>query len=158
RGRRARARDRADSGRRVARWSACGLPSRRETLPRAAPATGSAPGLPRKRLAGRTGADSTTLRARTMDHFIPKRRVPVTLWSAGMDAVSAQLFLDLDPASRNHQTLLEKLDESTPFLPAVVGGEGRIHLFHKQRLLRVSPGKSVLLADVFSRGIQPWRE
>jgi len=93
-----------------------------------------------------------------MDHFIPKRRVPVTLWSAGMDAVSAQLFLDLDPASRNHQTLLEKLDESTPFLPAVVGGEGRIPLFHKQRLLRVSPGKSVLLADVFSRGIQPWRE
>ena len=93
-----------------------------------------------------------------MDLHIPKRRVPVTLWSAGLEAVPAQLFLDLDPATRNHQTLLEKLGESAPFLPASVGREGRIHLFRKRHILRVSPGRSVMLADVFSRGIRPWRE
>jgi len=93
-----------------------------------------------------------------MDHYIPKRRVPVTLWSTGLDAVSAQLFLDLDAATRCHQTILEKLDESTPFLPAAAGEQGRIHLFNKRRILRVTPGKSVMLADVFSRGFRPWRE
>ena len=30
-----------------------------------------------------------------MDHYIPKRRVAVTLWSSGLEAVAAQLFLDL---------------------------------------------------------------
>ena len=93
-----------------------------------------------------------------MDHYIPKRRVAVTLWSTGLEAVSAQLFLDLDAVTRSHQTILEKLDESTPFLPASVGGHGRIHLFNKRGLLRVTPGKSVILSDVFSRGFRPWRE
>ncbi|HEY6866888.1 MAG TPA: hypothetical protein VI792_06505 [Candidatus Eisenbacteria bacterium] len=93
-----------------------------------------------------------------MDHYIPKRRVPVTLWSTGLEAVPAQLFLDLDAVTRSHQTILEKLDESTPFLPASVGGEGRIHLFNKRRILRVTPGRSVILSDVFSRGFRPWRE
>jgi hypothetical protein len=93
-----------------------------------------------------------------MDHYIPKRRVPVTLWSTGLEAVSAQLFLDLDVVTRSHQTILEKLDESTPFLPASVGGQGRIHLFNKRGLLRVTPGKSVILSDVFSRGFRPCRE
>ena len=93
-----------------------------------------------------------------MDHYIPKRRVPVTLWSTGLDAVPAQLFLDLDPVTRCHQTILEKLDESLPFLPAAAGEQGRIHLFNKRRILRVTPGKSVILADVFSRGFRPWRE
>lgn len=93
-----------------------------------------------------------------MDHYIPKRRVPVTLWSTGLDAVAAQLFLDLDPVTRCHQTILEKLDESLPFLPAAAGDEGRIHLFNKRCILRVTPGKSVMLADVFSRGFRPWRE
>jgi hypothetical protein len=93
-----------------------------------------------------------------MDHHIPKRRVPVTLWSTGLDAVAAQLFLDLDPVTRAHQTILEKLNESVPFLPAAAGEGGRIHLFNKRRILRVTPGKSVILADVFSRGFRPWRE
>ncbi len=93
-----------------------------------------------------------------MDHYIPKRRVPVTLWSTGLEAVAAQLFLDLDAVTRSHQTVLEKLDESTPFLPAAVGGEGRIHLFNKSRILRVTPGRSVILSDVFSRGFRPCRE
>ena len=82
----------------------------------------------------------------------------VTLWSNGLEAVPAQLFLDLDAATRNHQTVLEKLNESSPFLPAAVGEEGRIHLFNKSRLMRVTPGRSVILADVFSRGFRPWRE
>ncbi len=93
-----------------------------------------------------------------MDHYIPKRRVAVTLWSSGLEAVAAQLFLDLDPATRNHQTVLEKLNESSPFLPAAVGEEGRIHLFNKRLILRVTPARSVILADVFSRGFRPWRE
>ena len=93
-----------------------------------------------------------------MDHYIPKRRVPVTLWSTGLEAVAAQLFLDLDPATRCHQTILAKLDESSPFLPAAVGEEGRIHLFNKRRILRMTPGRGAILADVFSRGFHPWRE
>src|SRR5258705_2489623 len=93
-----------------------------------------------------------------MDHHVPKRRVPVTLWSTGLDAVAAQLFLDLDPVTRCHQTILGKLDESLQFLPAAVGERGRIHLFNKRGILRVTPGKSVVLADVFSRGFRPARE
>jgi hypothetical protein len=134
-------------------------PVSKETLPRAASAPGHEPSLPRKRLAGRTDADQTrTGTAPIMDHHIPKRRVPVTLWSNGLDAVSARLFLDLDATTRCHQTILEKLDESTPFLPAATGDEGRIHLFNKRHILRVTPGKSVILADVFLRGFRPWRE
>ncbi len=131
----------------------------KETLPRAASAPGLEPRLPRKRLAGRTDADQTrTGDESSMDHHVPKRRVPVTLWSSGLDAVAGQLFLDLDPVTRCHQTILEKLDESLPFLPAAVGPQGRIHLFNKRRILRVTPGKSVILADVFSRGFRPCRE
>src|SRR5439155_6249460 len=137
----------------------CGLPSRREALPHATPVPGPEPSLPRERLAGRDGADSPALTTDgPMDHYIPKRRVAVTLWSSGLDAVAAQLFLDLDPTTRNHQTVLEKLNESSPFLPAAVGEEGRIHLFNKRLILRVTPARSVILADVFSRGFRPWRE
>jgi len=93
-----------------------------------------------------------------MDHYIPKRRVPVTLWSNGVEAASVQLFLDLDAVTHNHQTILEKLNESTPFLPAAVGDPGRIHLFNKSRITRVTPGASVIQSDVFSRGFRPWRE
>ncbi|MBI5709032.1 MAG: hypothetical protein HZC42_01840 [Candidatus Eisenbacteria bacterium] len=93
-----------------------------------------------------------------MDHYIPKRRVPVTLWSGDLQGVSGWIFLDLDAAGVRHQTVLEKLNESQPFLPAAVGEEGRIHLFNKSRLVRVSPGRQVIQSDVFTRGFQPWRE
>jgi hypothetical protein len=93
-----------------------------------------------------------------MDHYIPKRRVPVTLWSRDLQGVSASLFLDLDASGARHQTIVEKLNESSPFLPAAVGEEGRIHLFNKSRIARVTPGRLVLQSDVFARGFQPWRE
>ena len=93
-----------------------------------------------------------------MDHYIPKRRVPVTLWSRDLQGVAASIFLDLDASGTRHQTILEKLNESSPFLPAAVGDEGLIHLFNKSRLVRVTPGRLVLQSDVFTRGFQPWRE
>lgn len=93
-----------------------------------------------------------------MDHYIPKRRVSVTLWSRVLQGVAGSIFLDLDAAGIRHQTILEKLNESSPFLPAAVGEEGRIHLFNKARLVRVTPGRQVLQSDVFARGFQPWRE
>ena len=93
-----------------------------------------------------------------MDHYIPKRRLPVTLWAPGRDAVAAHLFLDMEVGVRGPRTLIEKLNESAPFLAAAVGPEGRIHLFNKSRILRVTPGRGVLHSDVFARGFEPWRE
>lgn len=93
-----------------------------------------------------------------MDYYIPKRRIPVTLWSSDLNGVAGQVFLDLDPTGTRHQTILEKLNESSPFLPVAVGEDGRIHLFNRRRLTRVVPGRQVLHSDVFARGFQPWRE
>ncbi len=93
-----------------------------------------------------------------MDYYIPKRRIPVTLWSNDLNGVAGQVFLDLDPTGTRHQTILEKLNESSPFLPVSVGDDGRIHLFNRSRLTRVVPGRQVLQSDVFARGFQPWRE
>jgi hypothetical protein len=93
-----------------------------------------------------------------MDHYIPKRRVPVTLWSRDLQGVAGSIFLDLDASGSRHQTILEKVNESSPFLPAAVGEDGRIHLFNKSRLVRITPGRLVLQTDVFTRGFQPWRE
>lgn len=93
-----------------------------------------------------------------MDHYIPKRRVAVTLWSAEMRGVPGHVFLDLDSSGNRHQTILEKLNESARFLPVAMGDEGRIHLFNRQRLTRLVPAKHVLQSDVFARGFEPWRE
>jgi len=93
-----------------------------------------------------------------MDHYIPKRRVPVTLWSRDLQGVAGSIFLDLDASGSRHQTILEKLNESSPFLPVAVGEDGRIHLINKSRLVRITPGRLVLQTDVFTRGFQPWRE
>ena len=93
-----------------------------------------------------------------MDHYIPKRRIPVTLWSNDLQGLQGSLFLDLDAAGNRHQTVLEKLNESARFLPLAVGPEGRIHLFNKRRLARVTTGHQVIESDVFARGFQPWRE
>jgi hypothetical protein len=93
-----------------------------------------------------------------MDHYIPKRRVPVTLWTSRSQGESGHLFLDLDPSGSRHQTLIERLNETARFLPIAIGEEGRIHLFNKGRLTRVTVGRSVLQSDVFARGFTPWRE
>ena len=93
-----------------------------------------------------------------MDHYIPKRRIPVTLWSPDLHGSPGQIFLDLDSSGNRHQTILEKLNESAPFLPVAMGEEGRIHLFNRQRVSRVAPGRQVLQSDVFARGFEPWRE
>ena len=93
-----------------------------------------------------------------MDHYIPKRRIPVTLWSTDLHGVRGQLFLDLDAAQQRHQTILEKLNETTPFVPLGVGDEGRIHLYNKQRLARLTVGRQVQSSDIFHRGFEPWRE
>jgi hypothetical protein len=93
-----------------------------------------------------------------VDHYIPKRRIPVTLWSGDRQGFQGYVFLDLDAASRQHQTILEKLNETHPFLPVAVGEEGRSHLVNKRHLTRVTAGRQVIQADVFARGFQPWRE
>lgn len=93
-----------------------------------------------------------------MDYYIPKRRIPVTLWSSELQGASGQIFLDLDSTGNRHQTILEKLNESSPFLPVAMGDDGRIHLFNRRRLSRIVPGRQVLQSDVFARGFEPWRE
>ena len=93
-----------------------------------------------------------------MDHYIPKRRVPVTLWSNAVQAVQGQLFLDLDATRKRHPTILDRLNESAAFLPLAVGEEGRICLFSKAALVRVTVGRQVIQSDVYARGFQPWRE
>jgi len=93
-----------------------------------------------------------------MDHYIPKRRIPVTLWSGHLLGLQGWVFLDLDAAGNRHQTVLGKLNESSRFLPVAVGDEGRIQLINKARLSRLTTGRQVIQSDVFSRGFQPWRE
>ena len=93
-----------------------------------------------------------------MDHYIPKRRIHVTLWISERQGYPCQIFLDLDASGQAHQTLVEKLNESTLFLPVAVGPEGRIHLVNKHRILRITPGRQVLQNDVYARGFDPWRE
>jgi hypothetical protein len=94
-----------------------------------------------------------------MNTYIPKRRVPVTLWTrddAGM--TRGDVFLDLDPTGVQHQTILAKLNETMRFLPVAVGPQGLIQLFHKSKLARVTVAPEVLPSDVFNRGFLPWRE
>lgn len=93
-----------------------------------------------------------------MDHYIPKRRIPVTLWSHDLQGLKGFVFLDLDAAGNRHQTVIEKLNESTRFLPVAIGDEGRILLVNKHRLCRVAVGSQVIQSDVFARGFRPWRE
>jgi len=93
-----------------------------------------------------------------MDHYIPKRRIPITLWSNDLNGVPGRIFLDLDSSGHRHQTILEKLNESSPFMPVAVGDEGRIHLFNRQRITRVTPGRQVIHSDIYARGFDPWRE
>jgi hypothetical protein len=93
-----------------------------------------------------------------IDLYVPKRRIPVTLWSDQLAGLGATLFLDLDPSGSRHQTILEKLNESSPFLPVGIGDDGRIHLVQRHQLHRVTPANQVLQSDVFTRGFTPWRE
>ena len=93
-----------------------------------------------------------------MDHYVPKRRIPVTLWSGELQGQPGHIFLDLDSSGSRHQTILEKLNESSRFLPVAIGEEGRIHLVNRQLLTRVVPARQVIQSDVFARGFEPWRE
>ena len=93
-----------------------------------------------------------------MSPYIPKRRVPVTLWSRDLQGVSGDVFLDLDPTGVEHQTILAMLNETLRFLPVAMGPRGLVNLFHKSRLTRVTAGPNVLPSDVFNRGFKPWRE
>lgn len=93
-----------------------------------------------------------------MDHYIPKRRIPVRLWSADLQGVDGDVFLDLDPAGSRHQTVLSKLNESARFLPVAMGEDGQIMLFNKSRLARVTAHPEVLASDLYTRGFQPSRE
>jgi len=93
-----------------------------------------------------------------MDHYIPKRRVPIRYWSADRPAIEGQIFLDLDPSGSRHQTILSQLNSPALFLPVASGAEGRIELVNRQRLLRIVPGEDVLQSDVFTRGFMPSRE
>jgi hypothetical protein len=64
----------------------------------------------------------------------------------------------LDASGTRHQTILERLNQSVPFLPLAMGDDGRIHLFNRLRLIRVTPAHQVIQSDVYSRGFEPWRE
>ena len=70
-----------------------------------------------------------------MDHYIPKRRISVTLWSSDLPGLEGSIFLDLDAAGNQHQTVLEKLNESARFLPVAVGAEGGVDV-HDSRSCR----------------------
>ena len=93
-----------------------------------------------------------------MNHYVPKRRIPATLWTGDRRDVAGWLFLDLDAHSGQHPTVLDTLNLSTPFLPMIVGEEGRVHLFRRDRLIRVTPSRHVIASDLFARGFQEWRE
>ena len=93
-----------------------------------------------------------------MDHYIPKRRVPIQFWCADQGAAEGQIFLDLDPSGSRHQTILTQLNSPSRFLPVATGTEGRIELINRVRLLRLVPGPDVLQSDVFTRGFTPSRE
>lgn len=93
-----------------------------------------------------------------MDYYIPKRRIPVTLWSSDLAGLQGWVFLDLDAAGNRHPTLLDKLNEATRFLPLAVGEEGRIQLVNKERVSRLTTARQVIQSDIFARGFQPWRE
>ena len=93
-----------------------------------------------------------------MDHYIPKRRVPIRYWSADHGAAEGQIFLDLDPSGSRHQTILSQLNSPARFLPVATGADGRIELVNRLRLLRLVPGPDVLHSDVFTRGFTPSRE
>ena len=93
-----------------------------------------------------------------MDHYVPKRRIPATLWTGDRRDVAGWLFLDLDARGELRPTLLDALNISTPFLPVVVGDEGRVHLFRRDQLLRVTPSRHVIPSDLYARGFQEWRE
>ena len=93
-----------------------------------------------------------------MDHYVPKRRIPATLWTGDRRDVAGWLFLDLDACGAHHPTLLDTLNLSTPFLPVVVDDVGRVHLFRRDRLLRVTPSRQVMPRDLYARGFQEWRE
>jgi hypothetical protein len=92
------------------------------------------------------------------DYYVPKRRIPVVLWSLEFQGFSGQVFLDLDGAGNRHQTILEKLNERCRFLPLAVGENGQIHLVNKERLARVTPGPHVVSSDVLARGFGPARD
>jgi len=93
-----------------------------------------------------------------MDHQVPKRRIPVTIWSSDLPGLAGSVFLDLDADGNQHPTVLDELNASGRFLPLAVGPEGRIHLVNKARVARVTAGGGVSQADVFARGFRPWRE
>jgi hypothetical protein len=93
-----------------------------------------------------------------MDHYIPKRRIPLTLWSGDLGSLQGWVFLDLDATGNRHQTVLEKLNETSRFLPVAIGEEGRIQLVNKHRVSRMTTSRQVIQSDVFARGFQPWRE
>jgi hypothetical protein len=93
-----------------------------------------------------------------MDHYVPKRRIAVTLWTGDQQGVAGQLFLDLDAHGSHHPTLLDMLNLSTPFLPVVVGDEGRIHLYRRDRLTRVTPSRQSIPSDLYARGFHEWRD
>jgi hypothetical protein len=93
-----------------------------------------------------------------VEHYIPKRRVPVTLWSGELQGNPGHIFLDLGSPGSGNQTILEKLNESSRFLPVAFGEVGQIHLVNRQLLTRVVPARQVIQSDIFARGFQPWRE
>jgi len=93
-----------------------------------------------------------------MDHYIPKRRLPICYWSADTGASEGRIFLDLDPAGSRHQTILAKLNSPSRFVAVATGPDGRIELINRSRLLRIVPGPDVLQSDVFTRGFAPSRE
>jgi hypothetical protein len=93
-----------------------------------------------------------------MDHHVPKRRIAVTLWSHDRQGMAAHVFLDLDARGEHHPTVLDMLNQSTPFLPVVVGDEGRVHLVRRQHLVRVTSGRDAIASDLYARGFREWRE
>ncbi len=91
-------------------------------------------------------------------YYVPKRRVPVVVWLDGRRMWRGHLFLDQRSGSQRTQTLLEKLNESQPFIPLAVAEGDAIELIHKPFVLRVTPGAGAEHGEVFSRDARLMRQ
>lgn len=77
-----------------------------------------------------------------MSHVVPKRKVAARIRLAGGETVLATAFLDfIDPIHRGEQTLLDKLNGESVWIP-VAGADG-VTIVNRDRIALVEPGEGV---------------
>jgi hypothetical protein len=91
-------------------------------------------------------------------YYVPKRRVPVVVWMDSRRMWRGHFFLDQRTGAQRTQTLLEKLNESHPFIPLAVGEGDTIELIQKPFVFRVTPGAGAENSEVFPRDARLTRQ